>query len=129
MLGSRRSDSTGVTVVASTATPKTRESILSACAALVEQLRTDQDTTLGVGSCGLVNRHGVVVQSTETLPDWQGVDIPAELGALTGLTVLADNDGNVATLGEASYGAGPEILVLSRGDQAQRPHDRKTPHF
>lgn len=61
---------------------------------------------IGVASCGLVDRHGLVIETTDTMPGWDGTDIPAEIIRRTGIHCVADNDGNVAALGEALHGAG-----------------------
>ncbi|MFD7407689.1 ROK family protein [Streptomyces sp. NPDC059866] len=58
---------------------------------------------LGVGTTGIV-ADGKVVRS-DRLPDWQGVDLAAELGDGRTYPVLAGNDTNLATLAEYWRGA------------------------
>lgn len=82
------------------------DAVLGRVAALVARLAVDGVEALGVGACGLVDEHGVVMETTATMPGWRGVDLAAELAARTGLPCAADNDGNAAALGEAIAGAG-----------------------
>ena len=75
---------------------------------------------IGAGSCGLVDARGRVLETTDTMPGWDGTDIPAELARRTGLACVADNDGNAAALGEATWGVGRgahlfAMLVLGTG--------------
>ncbi len=58
---------------------------------------------LGVGTTGVVS-DGKVVRS-DRLPDWTGVDLPAELGAGRPYPVLTGNDTKLATLAEHWRGA------------------------
>jgi glucokinase len=53
-----------------------------------------------------VNAEGVVLETTDTLPGWAGVDIPRELARRLSVPCRADNDGNAAALAEATFGAG-----------------------
>ncbi len=62
--------------------------------------------SVGVGFGGPVDwRTGRIFRSHQ-IEGWSGFDLRAWLHGLTGATVLADNDANVAALGEARLGAG-----------------------
>jgi glucokinase len=96
------------------------DAVLDRCATLVEQLSVQghQPVGVGVGSCGLVDQHGVVLETTDTMPGWAGVDIPTELARRCGVPCRADNDGNAAALGEAICGAGRGhrlVMILTLG--------------
>ncbi|MGH1527063.1 ROK family protein [Leifsonia sp. L25] len=53
----------------------------------------------GIGLPGPVGTSGRMV-SPSRMPGWNGVDVAAELTALTGLPAAADNDANLMALGE-----------------------------
>ena len=59
---------------------------------------------IGIGVPGPVNHRGVVNKCINL--GWGVIDIPAVLGQLTGLPVVAGNDANVAALGECWKGGG-----------------------
>jgi glucokinase len=82
------------------------DAVLDRVAALVQALLSGGPGAVGVGSCGLVDHRGRVVETTATMPGWDGTDIPAEVKRRTGLPCVADNDGNAAALAEALVGAG-----------------------
>ncbi|MGP3982506.1 ROK family transcriptional regulator [Streptomyces sp. KR80] len=69
---------------------------------------------LGVGTTGIVSA-GKVVRS-DRLPDWEGVDLVAELGSGRPYPVLAGNDTKLATLAEhwrgAAHDTGDVIYLL-----------------
>ena len=71
---------------------------------------------IGVSSAGHIDhRTGAVVYCTPNLPGWSGMPIAANLRAAfpdLSLTVVADNDGNAATYGEAWCGGGRGISDL-----------------
>ena len=93
---------------ADAATPGSQgpEAILDQVAELVIELSDARPLAIGIGSCGLVDRHGRVIETTDTMPGWDGTDIPIEITRRTSCPCVADNDGNVAALGEALHGAG-----------------------
>jgi glucokinase len=114
---------TGAIVVrARKATPAGQLAVLDAAATVAERIAGGRRSrsAVGVASCGLVSADGFVLETTETMPDWDAVDIPTELGKRLGRRVVADNDGNVATLAEAKLGAGRGVrhvagLILGTG--------------
>lgn len=62
---------------------------------------------VGIGTAGQVNsRLGVVMGATANLPGWAGMELVPRLHALTGLSVLIDNDANAMAYGEAWVGSG-----------------------
>jgi glucokinase len=69
-------------------------------------LKSFQPAALGVGFGGPLDRHTGQISRSHQIPGWAGFDLKRWLEDLTGLTVLADNDANVAALGEARLGAG-----------------------
>ena len=61
----------------------------------------------GAGFAGMVDaRGGVVVETTDTMPRFEGLRLERELRDRLGVPVRCDNDGNCAALGEARLGAG-----------------------
>ncbi|GGG17280.1 ROK family protein [Paenibacillus abyssi] len=61
---------------------------------------------IGVGSAGSIDPvSGGVIFATDNLPGWTGTPLAAKLSERTGLPVRADNDVNVAAIGEAWTGA------------------------
>jgi len=96
-----------VVVRARKATPRGQLAILDAVAVVADRVaRGTRPSPVGVASCGLVSKDGIVPETTETMPEWDGVDLRHELGRRLARPVVADNDGNVATLAEARIGAG-----------------------
>lgn len=66
---------------------------------------SDQDVMgVGIGVPGPVDNAGTIYKAANL--GWGVMNINEELGALTGLTVKAGNDANVATLGEMWKGGG-----------------------
>lgn len=69
-------------------------------------LKDSSVTSIGVGFGGPVNwRTGRICRSHH-IEGWSEFDLSGWLGKLSGLKVKADNDANVAALGEATHGAG-----------------------
>ena len=65
-----------------------------------------QVIAIGVGSAGSIDPHtGQVIFATDNLPGWTGHPLAAALSERFSLPVRADNDVNVAALGEAWLGA------------------------
>lgn len=62
---------------------------------------------IGVASPGQIDYdRGRVVFATENLPGWTGTEVAPHVQRTHGLPTWLDNDGNLAALGEARYGAG-----------------------
>ena len=61
---------------------------------------------IGVGFGGPVNCHNGRVVCSHHIPGWDDFPLGEWLHELTGLSVLVENDANVAALGEALHGAG-----------------------
>jgi glucokinase len=73
--------------------------------------------TAGVGAAGLVDGDGNVLYAPN-LPHIRDAPLRHALEAATGLQVAVDNDANVATLGEATYGAAAgsrHVLMVTLG--------------
>jgi glucokinase len=80
-----------------------REQIRQALPGLVQQRRIQ---AVGVGFGGPVDwRTGKICRSHQ-IEGWSEFDLGHWLGDLAGAPVVADNDANVAALGEATHGAG-----------------------
>ncbi|MCW5555532.1 MAG: ROK family protein [Verrucomicrobiae bacterium] len=75
-------------------------------AALPQLGRQDSITAVGVGFGGPVNWRTGRVACSHQIEGWSEFDLAGWLGKLTGAPVFADNDANVAALGEAWLGAG-----------------------
>lgn len=98
------------------------ESILSDVAKAVdnklaqEGIRKEEVQGIGVGVPGPVNSEGVVERCVNL--GWGTVDVEAELGSLTSLTVRAGNDANVAALGEMWQGGAKgckDVVMVTLG--------------
>ena len=72
----------------------------------VEDNKIDRNSLIGIGIGvpGPVNNEGVVNKCINL--GWGVIHVPQVLGELTGLSVCAGNDANVAALGEAWKGGG-----------------------
>ena len=70
---------------------------------------------VGVGSPGIINRRGVVVEAPNL--GWYGLDLAGELGAVLGVGVHVANDANASALGEHTFGGstGHGLLVITVG--------------
>jgi glucokinase len=79
------------------------DAIADTCAFIVGSLTTT-DVPIGAGIAGLVDTDGRVAYSPN-LPHVRRAPFREKLAAATGRRVVVDNDANVATLGEATYGA------------------------
>jgi glucokinase len=86
--------------------------VLDAMAELVEQLSRQADAEIagiGIGAPGAINWERTTVSHPPNLSGWVSVNVAKEMrGRLSqpGLTVLVENDANVAGLGSAFFGAG-----------------------
>jgi glucokinase len=61
---------------------------------------------LGVGSPGVISLDRRSVSKPPNLPGWDVVNLAGALESALGLSVIVENDANVAGLGSAYYGAG-----------------------
>lgn len=62
---------------------------------------------IGIASPGQIDyARGVVTFATSNLPGWSGSPVASHISQAANLPVLLDNDGNLAALGEARFGAG-----------------------
>lgn len=81
-----------------------------------ESISKDEVQGIGVGVPGPVNSEGVVERCVNL--GWGTIDVEAELGSLTGLTVRAGNDANVAALGEMWQGGAKgckDVVMVTLG--------------
>lgn len=68
---------------------------------------------IGVASPGQIDyAGGRVVFATDNLPGWTGTEVAPHVQRAHGLPTWLDNDGNLAALGEARYGAGKDHDVV-----------------
>jgi len=98
------------------------DAIIKAMTQVVMQLRqhtSGQPVGLGLGAAGVIDPlNATVVSATDTLKNWAGTDLAAQLLQSTGLTVRAMNDVHAHGLGEAKYGAGTgasSVLLMAVG--------------
>ncbi len=80
------------------------------------KLTKDDVIGIGVGAPGPVDKDGVIHKAVNL--GWGVLDISRELSALTGMTVKAGNDANVAALGEMWKGGGEgfkDLVVVTLG--------------
>ncbi|MBA3655523.1 MAG: ROK family protein, partial [Actinobacteria bacterium] len=71
---------------------------------LVEDVRTGDETVVGVG-CGGPMAHGNQLVSPLNIPAWRDFPLRERLAAATGLPVFVDNDAKALALGEGWIGA------------------------
>jgi glucokinase len=69
-------------------------------------LRHGRPAAIGVGFGGPVDWKAGKISRSHQIAGWSEFDLGSWLQQLTGASVIVDNDGNVAALGEATYGAG-----------------------
>jgi len=86
------------------ASPHSGVDALVATSADIVRVLQSHNEPIGVGVAGLVDRAGNVMYSPN-LPHVRRAPLREALEAATGHRVVVDNDANVATLGEATYGA------------------------
>lgn len=109
------------------ASPSTSlDELVATAAAIVHELRVSLDVppdapadarAVGVGAAGLVDHDGRVMYAPN-LPGLRDAPLRAALEAKIGCRVVVDNDANVATLGEATYGAAAgsrHVLMVTLG--------------
>ena len=80
------------------------------------KLSKDDVLGIGVGAPGPVDKDGVIHKAVNL--GWGVLNISEELSALTGMTVKAGNDANVAALGEMWKGGGEgfnDLVVVTLG--------------
>jgi glucokinase len=105
------------------ASPSTSlDELVTTAAAIVRELTPALDAdagmrTVGVGAAGLVDAEGRVMYAPN-LPGLREAPLRAALEDATGWQVKVDNDANLATLGEATYGAAAgclDVLMVTLG--------------
>jgi glucokinase len=93
--------------------------VVKTIAAMVSKLRDDQTVCVGIGTPGAPDHQtGVMTLPAVNIPGSANFPLTAELSKLTGLPVAADNDGNLAALGESWLGAGkgePVVAIFTLG--------------
>ena len=99
-----------------TVTENDGKSILPDIAAAVlgylekEKITKSDVLGIGIGVPGPVDANGFV-PACDNL-GWRNIDVAGQLSSLTGLPVKADNDANMAALGECWKGSGCDNMVL-----------------
>ncbi len=81
-----------------------------------KQIPREQILGVGIGVPGPVRPDGTVNRCVNL--GWGAVDIPGQLGSITGFPVKAGNDANVAALGECRVGGGrgcENMLMITLG--------------
>jgi predicted NBD/HSP70 family sugar kinase len=73
---------------------------------LMKSARIDRNRLLGIGLAmpGPFGVEGITSVGPTALPGWQDFPVAAELGRLTGLTVIMENDATAAAIGERLHG-------------------------
>ncbi len=64
---------------------------------------------MGVVMPGPFGVEGISSTGPTTLNGWEGVDVAAELGRLSGLPVTLENDATVAAIGERFHGVARQL--------------------
>ncbi|MCI0157740.1 ROK family protein [Leifsonia shinshuensis] len=93
------------------------DAILDTAARLVAEAAeragaADGPGSVGVGSAGAFDDHGVVVHATDHLAGWLGTDVAGGLRARLGVPVAVENDVHAAALGEHWAGGAPERFLF-----------------
>jgi glucokinase len=83
------------------------DALVATATDIVAALQTAHEP-VGVGVAGLVDTRGYVLYSPN-LPHVREAALRDDLAGATGHRVIVDNDANVATLGEATYGAARDV--------------------
>ncbi len=75
---------------------------------MLERAPTDSVVGIGIGSPGAINWERTTVSRPPNLPGWDSLNLRSALQMRLGrsLSVIVENDANVAGLGSAFYGAG-----------------------
>jgi predicted NBD/HSP70 family sugar kinase len=73
---------------------------------LLKSARIDRNRLLGIGLAmpGPFGVEGITSVGPTALPGWQDFPVAAELGRLTGLAVIVENDATAAAIGERLHG-------------------------
>lgn len=74
------------------------------------QISREDVLGIGIGVPGPADPQGIVFGCINL--GWGEIDVPKELGALTGLSVACGNDATMAALGECWQGAGSENMIF-----------------
>jgi glucokinase len=93
--------------------------VVANIAGLVQKVRGPDTVGVGVGTPGVPNhKTGEMLLPAVNIPGSGGFQLTKELTRLTNLPVSADNDGNLAALGESWLGAGkgePVVIIFTLG--------------
>ncbi|GAA4112478.1 ROK family glucokinase [Nocardioides fonticola] len=85
------------------------EAIEKAVTGLVKELGSRHEiASVGIGAAGYVDKARARVMFAPNIA-WRDVDLKAELEQSTGLSVVVENDANVAAWGEFRFGAGHDV--------------------
>lgn len=92
------------------------EHVLARMADLVNRVAREAqlapEVAIGVASPGPLDARAGVVLFTPNLPGWRDVPIAESLSAATGRSVVIQNDGNCAALGEVQFGGAKGVTDL-----------------
>lgn len=82
--------------------------IASLAQEMIDRAPSDSVVGIGIGSPGAINWKRTTVSRPPNLPGWESLNLRAALQTRLGssLSVIVENDANVAGLGSAFYGAG-----------------------
>jgi glucokinase len=85
------------------------EEIRKHIAAALEQLRSYQGKSIGVGFGGPVDHINGKIWTSYHVSGWSGFELKSWLEDISGLPTVVENDANVAALGESRFGAGQKF--------------------
>jgi glucokinase len=78
----------------------------------LELMKNYEVESVGLSAAGFVSSDRKTMLATPNIAGWNGVNLDQELGALIGLPLVIENDGNAAAWGEARFGAGINEMHL-----------------
>jgi glucokinase len=90
-------------------------SVVATIGELVKKLRDGETVGVGIGTPGAPDHHtGVMTLPAVNIPGSDKYPLTSDLNKIVGLPVTADNDGNLAALGESWLGAGKgeEVVII-----------------
>ena len=98
----------------------TRDAILEALVATVEQLhaKAPEIAGVGIGLPGIVDTANGTIYELTNVPGWEGMPLAEWMRERTGLLTTIDNDVNAMTYGEWKYGAardGRHVFCITLG--------------
>ncbi|MFD1415838.1 ROK family protein [Oceanobacillus jeddahense] len=99
----------------------TKEPVYESLEAAIETVMSKHSgvKAIGIGTPGFVDREkGRIIFASENLPGWSGTEVKKQLESKFHLSVIVENDANVATLAEVNHGSAKNYksaLMLTLG--------------